>query len=343
MKYWLKLAKFTTKFTLVLVVILLPTSANAGFFSFVGGFFERFESDNEISYQGNSQNMALLQAALNHDPAPVKGGGDITIVGGTSLLPETGPSGSLANIEDTPSSDRISVYVVRKGDSLSQIANMFGVSTNTIVWANEITNGKSIQPGQTLIILPISGVTHIVAKGETVKAITNKYKGDYNEVLAYNGLTLDSVVQVGDKVVVPEGEFPISAVSTTARRATLRGVGGPSYDGYYMRPISGGQKSQGLHGYNGVDLDTYGGAPIFAAANGKVIISKSSGWNGGYGKYVVISHGNGTQTLYAHNSQNIVYPGQNVVKGQVIGYIGSTGRSTGSHLHFEVRGAQNPF
>jgi len=110
-----------------------------------------------------------------------------------------------------------------------------------------------------------------------------------------------------------------------------------------MRPISGGQKSQGLHGYNGVDLDTYGGAPIFAAANGKVIISKSSGWNGGYGKYVVISHGNGTQTLYAHNSQNIVYPGQNVVKGQVIGYIGSTGRSTGSHLHFEVRGAQNPF
>ncbi|MDO8482413.1 MAG: M23 family metallopeptidase, partial [bacterium] len=73
------------------------------------------------------------------------------------------------------------------------------------------------------------------------------------------------------------------------------------------------------------------------------IVSKNYGWNGGYGEYVVISHSNGTQTLYSHMSENITYPGMRVSQGQVIGYVGSTGKSTGSHLHFEVRGAKNPF
>jgi len=290
----------------------------------------------------NSQNMALLQAALNIDPSVVKGGGDITIVGGTSLLPETGPSGSLADIEDAPNSDQISVYVVREGDSLSQIARMFRVSVNTILWANDLKNGSVIKEGQTLIILPVSGVRHTVVFGETVKAITAKYKGHYEEVLAYNGLSLESVVKPGDIIVIPDGE--ISTPKTTATKTvTLREAGGPSYEGYYMRPISGGRKSQGLHGYNGVDLATNFGEPIFASASGQVIISKSFGWNGGYGNYIVINHDNGTQTLYAHNSKNIVYAGQAVVQGQVIGYVGSTGKSTGNHVHFEVRGARNPF
>jgi LysM repeat protein len=340
-KIRLKIAIFTIQGTLVIFLVLTPISVHAGIFS---SFLELFDKNKKVlGINKNSQNMALLQAALNYDPAPVKGGGDITIVGGTSLLPETGPSGSLANIEDTPQSDQISVYVVREGDSLSQIAKMFNVTTNTIVWANDIARGGVIHEGQTLIILPISGITHTVASGETVKAITEKYKGDYEEVLAYNGLTLESIVQPGDTVVVPGGEVPVVKTTSSVSTTPLRGVGGPSYVGYYIRPISGGTRSQGLHGYNGVDLATYSGAPIFAAADGKVIISKNSGWNGGYGNYVVVDHNNGTQTLYAHNSQNIVYPGQYVVQGQVVGYIGSTGRSTGNHVHFEVRGAKNPF
>ena len=91
-----------------------------------------------------------------------------------------------------------------------------------------------------------------------------------------------------------------------------------------------------------MDLAAPTGTPILASAIGEVIISRT-GWNGGYGNYVVIAHSNGTQTVYAHNSSNIVYAGQTVVQGQVIGYVGSTGRSTGAHLHFEVRGAKNPF
>jgi murein DD-endopeptidase MepM/ murein hydrolase activator NlpD len=102
--------------------------------------------------------------------------------------------------------------------------------------------------------------------------------------------------------------------------------------------------TQGLHGWNGIDLGAARGTPIHAAAGGTVIVARSGGaWNGGYGNYVVITHSNGTQTLYGHMKSVIVSPGQGVSAGQVIGYEGSTGASTGPHLHFEVRGAANPF
>jgi murein DD-endopeptidase MepM/ murein hydrolase activator NlpD len=87
----------------------------------------------------------------------------------------------------------------------------------------------------------------------------------------------------------------------------------------------------------------YLGAPIFAAATGDVVVARQGGYNGGYGNYVVIQHGNGTQTLYGHMQSVSVSPGDHVVQGQTIGYLGNTGRSTGPHLHFEVRGARNPF
>jgi murein DD-endopeptidase MepM/ murein hydrolase activator NlpD len=103
------------------------------------------------------------------------------------------------------------------------------------------------------------------------------------------------------------------------------------------------RKSQGIHGYNGVDLAAPTGTQVLAAASGQVLISRFGGWNGGYGNYIVIKHSNGTQTLYAHNSANYVSVGQWVSQGDVIGLVGNTGKSTGSHLHFEVRGAKNPF
>jgi murein DD-endopeptidase MepM/ murein hydrolase activator NlpD len=98
-----------------------------------------------------------------------------------------------------------------------------------------------------------------------------------------------------------------------------------------------------LHGHNGIDLAAPVGTPVLASAGGKVIVSRMGGYNGGYGIYVVISHSNGTQTLYAHLNANWVSVGEEVVQGQVIGTVGRTGRVTGPHLHFEVRGAKNPF
>lgn len=315
-------------------------TAQAGFFSFLAEIL-RINSSRDTSYSINSQTMPLLQAALNFDPNPSKGGGDITIVDDSALLPDSGPSGTLANIEEGQTSEQISIYVVREGDSLSQIAKIFNVSVNTIIWSNDIKRGSLITPGQTLIILPITGVKHTVKKGETIVGIAKKYKGDLDEILQYNGLTRESTLAIGDEVIIPDGEMAVPVYSGSTSIA--RGTNVPTYSGYYLRPISGGKKSQGLHGYNAVDLATSYGSPIIASASGQIIIVRNYGWNGGYGKYIVIRHNNGTQTLYAHNSTNIVSQGQYVVQGQVIGYIGSTGKSTGSHVHFEIRGAKNPF
>ncbi len=118
----------------------------------------------------------------------------------------------------------------------------------------------------------------------------------------------------------------------------------PSFSGYYSCPVPGSRLSQGLHGHNGVDLASARGTPIHAAAAGTVIINRANGaWNGGYGNFVVILHGNGTQTLYAHMLKSVIKAGDSVSQNEIIGYIGMTGLTTGPHVHFEIRGGQNPF
>lgn len=332
-------------------LIIFPVSyANAGFLSFLGAIFgttaSATEPQNIPQDYVNSQSGGLLEAAVTLNPRLARGGGDITIVSDSALLSDVGPSGSAANIEDSSStSDQLSIYVVRKGDSLSQIAEMFGVSVNTIIWANDIPRGGSIHEGETLVILPVSGVSHTVTKGDTIKSIAHKYKGDEAEILAFNGIEDDGAIVVGSTIIIPSGMIPAPAASPRPS-SKPRGTSGLSYAGYYMYPLASGIKSQGIHGYNGVDLAAPTGMPVFASASGDVVVSKyreGNPWFGGYGNYVVVSHGNGTQTLYAHMSKVVVGEGWRVVKGQVIGYVGNTGRSTGPHLHFEVRGAQNPF
>jgi len=340
----------------VLAILITPSISNAGVFSIVSGWFENTAeaSVNTNNSSLNSQNMALLKASISSNFNSAQGGGEIVIVDDSALSSETGPSGTMANIEERPNSDKIATYIVRDGDTLGQIAEMFGVSVGTIIWSNDIKQGDLIKNGQVLSILPISGVKHTVSKGETLASIVKKYKGDLKETRQYNNLLEDETLAIGDEVVIPGGidalPAPITSKSSSLTQSILRnqinvrGTSGPEYSGYYIRPLSGGRVSQNLHGYNAIDFAAPIGTPILAAASGEVIISKDNGyWNGGYGNYIVIKHSNGTQTLYAHNSSNIVWSGYHVVQGQVIGYMGSTGRSTGSHVHFEVRGAKNPF
>lgn len=328
---------FTFFFTLA-----VPHDAHAGFLSFLDKFFQN--TDTKIQEADiNSQNVALLQAALNYDPNPSKGGGDITIVGDSALLPDSGPLGTIADVGDAVSSNgQISLYVVREGDSLSGIAKMFGVSVNTIIWANDIKRGDLIREGQVLTILPVSGVSYTVLKGDTLDTIAKKFKGDVDEIKKFNDIADSSALAVGQVVIIPAGEV-INRSYSARGSLPVSGSGGPEYVGYYLKPVIGSVKTQGLHGYNGVDLAAPHGREIMAAASGYVIIARDSGWNGGYGQYVVVSHPNETQTLYSHMDGIIVNQGAFVVQGQVIGYIGSTGQSTGPHLHFEVRGAKNPF
>jgi len=297
----------------------------------------------EVIEARNSQTMTLLEAPLNIDPSisrhPV-----LAIIDNNALSSE-GDSGATFIDAGKSGTGQISVYVVRKGDSLASIAKMFGVSTNTITWANNLKGGV-ISEGDQLVILPVSGIKHTVKKGDNLQSIAKLYKADINDILSYNDITVDTKLNIGDVVIVPDGELATvsSGSSSGSKEPVLLNVNNyPSYVGYYQRPINGGRKTQGIHGYNGVDLAAPKGTPIYAAANGRVIIARTSGYNGGYGLYVVISHTNGTQTVYGHMSKVNVSVGQNVEQGQIIGAVGNTGRSTGPHVHFEIRGARNPF
>jgi murein DD-endopeptidase MepM/ murein hydrolase activator NlpD len=336
--------------------------ANAGTFSFITNLLNHTADITSASTPSfNSQTVPLLAAAVNIDPNPPIGGGDITVVDGSALLSQGGPSGTAADITNQPSASQISVYIVRPGDTLSQIAQMFGVNTNTILGANDIPGGV-IQPGQTLVILPIIGIQHTVAKGETLASLATTYKSDAASIAQYNDLALTDSLVVGSTIIIPNGEAGASTASVPSKSsssssaitrikqiaksgkptAPLRGVSALNEGNYYACPVAG-VLTQGLHGYDAVDIGAPKGTPIYAAAGGEVIVAKSGGWNGGYGSYVVIAHGNGTQTLYAHMSKVIADVGAVVGQGDEVGLVGQTGEATGPHLHFEVRGAVNPF
>ncbi len=198
----------------------------------------------------------------------------------------------------------------------------------------------------------MTGIKHTVKKGDTVLSIAKKYKADADDIAKFNGIAKDADLTVGDVVLVPEGE--ISVIAPVVKKKVKRGfvVGFEklldtyTYEtpaGFLIRPVNGGRKTQGLHGHNGIDIGANSGTPVLASGSGRVILAKEGGYNGGYGSIVIISHQGGIQTVYSHLRQVNVTTGQTVSQGQVIGQVGNTGLSTGPHLHFEVRGAVNPF
>jgi len=244
---------------------------------------------------------------------------------------------------DPSNRDDIQVYEVQGGDTVGTIAEQFGVSTQTILWSNNLSDGSLIQPGDTLYILPTSGIAHTVKSGETIGGIALKYKADEKEILEFNGLIDGSDLAAGDEIIVPGGQPPPPPPPPpTTQLASVRDVfsGGtpapnaaPAAGGSYTWPTVTRRISQYYgYGHTGIDIDGEFGDPIYAANSGTV----STGWYGGYGLQVLINHGNGTQTRYGHMQKVFVSNGQYVSSGQTLGEMGSTGRSTGSHLHYEV-------
>ncbi len=327
----------------VALIIIIPLSVHAGFFDRMFGQVAESATDTSEQVAIGAVDVPLLTAQQNPDPNGARGGAEIIVDEGA--LVSTGPVGEDEIAMQSSNIGEIRVYTVRPGDSLSQIADMFNVTTNTIMWANDLTKATEIQPGETLVILPIAGVRHIVKSGDTISTIAKKYEGDMEEILSYNQLATADDLVVGDTLIIPGGAMLHSAPTRLAASAQPVSVSGAvsSGGGGFSHPAPGAVKTQGIHGYNAVDLAGSNGSAIRAAAAGEVIVAKSSGWNGGYGNYLVVRHSNGSQTLYAHLSSLSVGVGAYVGQGEVIGGMGNTGRSTGTHLHFEVRGARNPF
>lgn len=234
--------------------------------------------------------------------------------------------------------DGLTIYKVQKGDTLSSIAANFGISLNTIYWANKGIKSGSLRLGQEITVLPVTGVIHQVQSGETLESIANMYDASEARIAKYNKKVLAQGLAVGANIIVPDAK-PKSGVAATGVSAL------PDLGNYFAIPTTGWNWGK-LHNYNAVDIANACGTPIYAAAEGLVAETKDAGWNEGYGGYVIIEHPNGTKTRYAHNSKNVVSVGNYVLQGDLIAYIGNTGNvhgPTGCHLHFEVMGARNPF
>jgi LysM repeat protein len=347
-------------------VVFAPSFAKASFLSSLfgndasastltgtlGSVVDNNNSQNMPILQSNGFAVSTLEDKQDKSPAStnsVNQNADVNILADSALVPATGPLGvSDGTNSGDPSNDQTSVYVVRAGDSLSEIAQMFGVSVNTILLANDMKKGDVITEGQVLVILPISGIEHTVTKGETVASITKFYKVGASDIARYNGIAQNAQLAVGDQLLIPnadssESDQPVKDLNASIAKDIkyYQTHSTKVFAGYYIDPVPGYELSQGIHDNNAVDLAIGTGTPIHAAASGTVLIARY-GYNGGFGNFVVINHPNGTQTLYAHQSRLNTTSGAQVSQGQVIGYVGSTGRSTGPHLHFEVHGARNP-
>ncbi|HBC72227.1 MAG: Peptidase M23 family protein [Candidatus Amesbacteria bacterium GW2011_GWB1_47_19] len=237
--------------------------------------------------------------------------------------------------------DKVMDYQVQTGDTASEIADKFGISVDTIRWENNLTSVNQIKPGQTLKILPVTGVKHKVGRGETIYSIAKKYNANPQGVVdfPFNTFADNEVfsLAVGQELIIPDGVKPAEIQWSPARSVAQQtpNAGVVSALGNFVWPI-GGRITQGYRFYHqGIDIATAFGTPVVAADSGRVVVS---GWpdGSGYGIRVEIDHGNGYITRYGHLSKTLVGTGQTVNRGDRIGLEGSTGRSTGPHLHFEI-------
>lgn len=247
-------------------------------------------------------------------------------------------------------------YTVQENDTISTIAQRYGVNVGTILWNNNLQERQYIRPGDTLRIPPVSGVLIKVAKGDTLNKIASRYGGDANEIASFNNLSLTDALQQDAELMVPGGKPPVIqqtrtqllAKNTTAKTSSKEPVVAPSNikkpadldsknqpKTRLLWPTSGRVITQ-YYGWKHIGLDIDGDytSPLYASDDGVVV---ESGWsNAGYGLQILIDHENGYKTRYAHASKIFVKKGERVKRGQVIAMMGTTGRSTGTHIHYEV-------
>jgi LysM repeat protein len=224
--------------------------------------------------------------------------------------------------------EEIIAYTVQSGDALWNIALQFGLDLDTLRWSNPDLerNPDLLSVGTELVILPVPGVYHTIESGETVSAIAERYGVAEADILNYplNDLTTPQSLQVGQQLVVPHG-----------RKELARPTPQPSLDSPFAWPLVGRVTQDFSGNHRAIDIGAPYGSPVYSGRAGRVV---RSGWaRSGYGYTVIIDHGQGLLSLYSHMKGEWVGVGDWVERGQLIGEVGSTGKSSGPHVHFEVR------
>ncbi|MDO8571238.1 MAG: M23 family metallopeptidase [bacterium] len=272
---------------------------------------------------------------------PQTGPGTVAVIPGALIKP-------ILPITDVGVSEphRLQTYIVKEGDTLSTIAQKFGIKIRTVLWANNLDGDRPLRIGQKLTILPVNGVLYRVRKGDTLERIARSFSADIQKISAINGIADTQILAVGNLLVLPD-----AVMRSTPTPTQPKTLAGRIKNIFTPEPRKGGEQKLITPAemiwpttatritqyfgwrHSGVDIAGPSSNKIFAAAAGTVVIS---GWQQGYGKTILIDHGNGKRTRYGHASQLFVHIGDTVTQGETIAMIGSTGRSTGPHLHFEV-------
>ena len=234
-------------------------------------------------------------------------------------------------------------YRVVEGDTVASVAKTFGVTIDTIVWENNLKDTADLKVGRVIRVLPATGVRYAVKRGDTIYTIAKEYQIDAQAIVdwKFNTFANDETfsLALGQELFLPEGIKPnAKSVDSPPVRLAIEvpPIPGVRGEGNFIWPSYGTVTQKYGNFHTGIDLANRAGPANNAAQGGTVV---KAGWNaGGYGNYVIIDHGNGYKTLYAHmvTGSLLVKAGDVVKQGQKIGQMGSTGRSTGTHIHFEV-------
>ncbi|MFA6553760.1 MAG: M23 family metallopeptidase [Patescibacteria group bacterium] len=272
-------------------------------------------------------------------------GGDTTAITSQTNNAVIKPDIASTTLGDRPR-ESVAYYMIEGGDTISTIAEKFGISTNTLLWENKLGPRDLIKPGDKLTILPSSGVSHQVKKGDTIAKIASRYSVSPDTVIEYNKLANTDDIEQDEILIIPGGQMPEEVIpiapksNTSLGSSSIFNIPAPSRVASSARllwPTPSHKINQYYKGriHTGVDIDGTYSSPLYAADDGRVEYANKD--RSGYGLHVVINHGGGVKTLYGHASKLFVKVGDSVKRGQTIAMMGCTGRCTGTHIHFEVR------
>lgn len=239
---------------------------------------------------------------------------------------------------------KVETYIVKQGDTPGGIAERFGINLTTLYWANNLSSYSVIRLGQELKIPPVDGLIYTVKKGDTIDKLAKLYRAESSGILSYNRLELQDKLSPGTVIVIPNGKPPPPPPKPAAPRTVIvPAVPNPSSlpGGRFLWPVVSSSSNNGRYitqyfnwRHAGVDIDGDYSNPVIASDGGMVKLVYYG--RTGYGFQVVIDHENGILTRYAHLSKILVEQGQRIERGSTVGILGTTGRSTGTHLHYEI-------